>query len=55
MTGTKINSENKENNFKQIFKSLSRLNLVYTLLLYLAYFGYGITVNIFGKYLKIIC
>lgn len=53
MTETKISTEKKENNFKQIFKSLSKLNLFYTVLLYLAYFGYGITVNIFVKFKRI--
>ena len=42
--------KNNNTSFMQVFKSMSRLNLVYTVFIFFSYFGYGITVNIWGLF-----
>ncbi len=48
----KMEKESSNNtSFMQVFKSMSKLNLVYTVFIFFSYFGYGITCNIWGWFL----
>lgn len=46
--------KNNNTSFMQVFKSMSRLNLVYTVFIFFSYFGYGITVNIWGLFFLVL-